>query len=308
MQFGEPSFLAGNQNTNPGPWIRLVTIKTSSPGKASSVWKVDDDFSPLLAERLQVTVNIGGLPRGFIGSVELDFGRFNATKDNPGTQSDESFVSIARLSRPVIVSPSQGTSGLQVAIEWNGHATASLPVQLSNRRTPDRNKANKPVAMPLPSITAGKPVPHGLYHLNEIALKAIGGKSIAVQRNVQASLSVPHLAQLTFNNDWPTDLSIFGLSPFRTEIEAALLRFGDRDYRRHGGAQRINVRFVSNSSLTNKHCLFVSIGGTDNAVFDRSPSDSLFAIKSGHGRDTVVYPRTFMFFNDPAGGVGPPRS
>jgi hypothetical protein len=293
------------------PAIEFVKIETSvfAPPPLIPVFFDDhDDFAPRLKERAKIHVRVNKLPPGAAAKVRIDIGRLTNKPDDAGTPDvNESFTLVARLEKDIV----GAADPLAVEVEWDGNSTVAAGQELSNRSTTNLN-SGAAVNIPLKAIPSGQPVIHGLYVLDQVVLLR-GGREVDKKRLVDVDISVPILVNLRFNANWPGDLTTFGLSPFQTQIEDALRRFGGRDYliRNATMTTRINARFISDPAIGNPDSVVVVVGGLGTGVFGSTPdgpaplSDNLYAFHDGISADIVVFPRRFLTFNTGAGAFGP---
>lgn len=304
------------QCENPGPppatpTIALQRIETSDPVApgATPVFRADDDFSPTINERARFTIQLNNLTPGFTGKVAIDIGRLTNRPDDPATADvNEAFTRVARIEADITATAATAT----VQIEWDGKATQAVPRELSNRTTRNHN-TGADVPIPLNAIASGAAVTHGLYVVDQVTL--LEGTAVrARQRPRDADLSVPVLANLRFNANWPADLRAFGLAPFQAQLEEGLRRYGTRDYQHRAAdvRNRINVRFLTDATLTNGNSFLIAIGGNRaDGLFGSTPAgpaplaDNPYVFGDALGGDVDVFPGTFMLFNTAGGAIGP---
>lgn len=298
----------------PKPVLKFVKIETEKRvlPPLLPVFEEDDDFSPRLKERAKVHVSLTNLPPGFAGTLRVDFGRLTNRADNiPTPDINESFTLVSRVEVAVAAT---GADPQVVEVLWDGLATVAVPQEFSNRQTVNTNSGAN-VNVPLNAIATGDPIPHGLYFIDQITLLQ-GAAEVAKERPVDVGLSVPVLVNISFNANFAGDLSAFGLTPFRADIETALLRFGGRDYmiRDPALANRINARYINDATITNAQSMLATVGGADPAgggLFGSTPdgpaplSDNLYVFHEGLSATIDIFPSTFMTFNTAAGAIGP---
>lgn len=280
--------------------ITLVKIQTTDITNAAA-WEEDDDFSPRLGEKAKIQVKIEPKPATFTGKLRIDFGRLNNHAKGANPLVNGAFTLVSRVEKDVPVDKDT------IDFEWDGNSTVDVAQEFSDRTTPNVN-GGAAVHLPLPSIASGQPIPHGLYFIDQIGLVQDSGL-LGRLRPDNIDLSVPILANLTYNGNWPTDLQAFGLAPFQANIETALLRFGGRDYMIRDAtlANRINVRFIANAAITNGQSIRSSVGGPDPAaggLFGSTPdgpaplSDNIYTFNEGLSQDITIFPSTFLLFNN----------
>lgn len=283
--------------------LRVVKIQTSEKPAAGSafVFKEDDDFAPRLNEKAKVHAIIEGNLPGFAGTVRAHFGRLTNRPNKATTLIvDESFTLVATVDKAITAAKAE------VEIEWDGKATVAAPREFSDRKTKNQNTGAN-INIPMAAVTSGQPIPHGIYVIDQLTLLQ-GSEVLAIHRPDKADLSVPILVNLNFNANWATDLAAFGLTPFQSDIEKALLRFGGRDYmiRDPNLANRMNARYISDNSIGNADSILNSVGGSDTVAGNLGltpnqtppPFDNMFAIREGLGLNISVFPSTFFFFNN----------
>jgi hypothetical protein len=295
----------------PPPTIDFVKIETSvfaAPPLIPVFFDDHDDFCPRIQEHAKIHVRINNLLPGAAATVRIDIGRLTNRPDNAATADvDESFTLVARLDQNVV----GGANPLPVEVEWNGNSTVAVPQEFSNRTTLNVN-SGAAINIPMQAIASGQPATHGLYVIDQIVLLQ-SGVEVDKERLTGVDMSVPFLVNLQFNGNWPGDLTTFGLSPFRTQIEEALRRFGGRDYmiRDATVTNRINARFIIDPAITNAQSVTVSVGGLGTGPFGSTPfgpaplSDNIYAFHDGTRANISVFPRRFIVFNTAAGAIGP---
>jgi hypothetical protein len=293
------------------PTIDFVKIETSvfaAPPLIPVFFDDHDDFAPRLKERAKIHVRVNKLPPAAPATVRIDIGRLTNKPDDAATADvNESFTLVARLDKDIV----GAADPLAVNVEWDGNSTLAVAQEFSDRTTTNIN-SGAAVNLPLKTIPGSQPVIHGLYVIDQVVLLR-GGKEVDKKRLVNVDISVPILVNLRFNANWPGDLATFGLSPFQTQIEDALRRFGGRDYmiRNATMTNRINARFISDTAIGNADSVVVVVGGLGTGVFGSTPdgpaplSDNLYAFHDGISADIVVFPRRFIRFNTGAGVFGP---
>ncbi len=292
----------------PGP-IRIAVekVETTDPAKADA-FHSDDDFCPLLGEKAKIRVKIENLKDGFSGKAQLEIGRLTNTADDPATPDvNESFALVATLEKDVTAGPGP----VVVEFEWDGKAGAALAASQSNRKTRD-HQAGADVQIPLAAIANGKPVRHGLYHVGAVIVRK-DGATRARQRFDDVVLSVPLVANVTFNAGWAGSLASFGLAAFQAQLEDAIRRHIGRDYMVGNAtlANRVNVRVITDTAKTNADTIFLTIGGSDpdgsglfgvSAFVSATQQQNLYAMHEILAHPTLnqvkTFPNTFLFFNN----------
>jgi hypothetical protein len=291
--------------------IKLIKIETTNPTPPPA-FHSDDDFSPRLGEKAKVHVEVHNLEPAFAGTLRIDFGRLTNRPDSAATKDkNESFTLVSRVDTAI---HGAATSPVKVEVDWNGKATVAVVQEFSKRKTKNNNSGAQ-VNIPMDAMASGDPLIHGLYFIDQLSVLQ-GATERAKLRPPKIDLSVPILVNLTFNGNWPGDLSAFGLTPFRAKIEEALRRFGGRDYmiRDPSLGNRMNARYLLNAGVTNSQAIAVSIGGPDPAgggLFGSTPdgpaplSDNIYVFKEGLGATISIFPSTFMTFNTAGGAISP---
>lgn len=281
---------------------RIQTTDITKPTANPPAWESDDDFSPRLNEKAKIDVQIQPTLKTFTGRLRIDFGRLNNKPKGTDPLVNGAFTLVSRQEKDV---PANKQT---IEMEWDGNSTVAVAQEFSSRTTP--NVSGGTPHIPLPAIANGQPIPHGLYYIDQIALLDDSG-ILGRLRPDNVDLSVPILANLTFNGNWAVDLQAYGLTPFQADIEKALVKFGGRDYmiRNATLANRINVRFIANSGINNAQSILSSIGGPDPAgggLFGSTPdgpaplSDNLYTFFDGLSADITIFPSTFFLYNNTA--------
>jgi LysM repeat protein len=296
--------------------VKFKTVMTSDSvaPAAKPVWNSDNDFSPRLKEQVKVTIDVSSESPPFSGTLCVDFVRltFKAT-GAAKTEEKESVTLVARVEVPVKVDAKSVTK----EVIWDGKSTVAVPRELSNRTTWSVNESQD-VRIPMTPISKGDAIPHGIYFIHEITLTR-DAETVAKDNPKDVYLSVPQLANLTFNEEWDADIAAFGLQPFKSSLEEALRRFGGRDYNTRASKldEVINVRFITDKSIGRSQCMLASIGGLSGtpglfgqtklgpAIVGRLASN-VYAMYDAIGSDVEedpggvwVYPGSFMEFNQP---------
>src|SRR5258705_7221121 len=161
----------------PKPTIKLEKIQTSEPFHPpllAPVYHDDDDFSPRLLEKIKFVVKIENLAPGFTGKVRVDAGRLTNRPVGANPDKNESFT----LCGSIEVDVAAGADPLLVDVEWDGKTTVAVPLEFSNRTTPNV-KGGAALNIPLNQIASGDPLTHGLYFVDQLTLIDSKGKQKA---------------------------------------------------------------------------------------------------------------------------------
>jgi hypothetical protein len=149
----------------------------------------------------------------------------------------------------------------EVTVEWAGKADRDVPRQLSARTTPDLNKNNTPVRLPLREISKGENVRHGIYVVERIELAEKDGVIIASETPKDRGLVVSVVCTIAFNlRLFASSLGHFGIgdgtqlrAPYIDPIIEAIVKVVTGYY------AGIGVRFAHTRSMANSIGIEVEI-------------------------------------------------
>lgn len=244
----------------PEPWADVWYDRVEIDHVDDFAWLDDRMFLPRLGEAARFFVRIRKLRTPFAGKVRLTLSR--SAKDG--------FKTVAVLEQEL--RQKEAPSGdIWVEFPWDGRATVAVPRHLSGRTVFDSNDQAL-VNIPLREIDTGKPVWHGVYEVEEVALlekddSLAGRDRPETQRRLDNAAIVPVLVLLYMSGEFQSSLNLLGFGPDALRVPyLATIREGILRQCRSKYAD-VGVRFVvrDGPSEAAKAALFVHF--TD-AVFD----------------------------------------